>query len=89
MKLGHICFSLVYDRKKTREKKEFVSQNVEILEGEGNFVFKFLKIEKRKRNKSFVLQIKGEKFSIFCRSRLLSMTANSEIVEIEFVCMFG
>ena len=62
---------------KSRREREIFLNNLEIQEEKENLVFKFLKIEKRKRNENSVLQTEREKDESFLetllsRSRLLS-----------------
>ena len=62
---------------KSRREREIFLKNLEIQEEKENLVFKFLKIEKRKRNENSVLQTEREKDESFLetllsRSRLLS-----------------
>ena len=62
---------------KSRREREIFLKNLEIREEKENLVFKFLKIEKRKRNENSVLQTEREKDESFLetllsRSRLLS-----------------
>ena len=45
---------------KSRREREIFPENLEIREEKENLVFKFLKIEKRKRNTNSVLQTESE-----------------------------